>query len=223
MFLKHTEFLKSFPTFYSDAAAQIVKSKLKTIAHGPSPDKSYYEIRCERCAAAELHEKAVTCCNVKLNLGLPCEMRDAAFCTAPLRDWPHLSRTCGGLTRANGLSFTPLSSPVPKAAEIQLDILTQVALSPRKEKRIRLDRCGLPALLALAVCATLADVATRSARNNFSRGKALETTPWEAICQNTSRFLPAHLLNSPVSYGALLKICSWNEQVKSFPELKRYK
>lgn len=84
MFLKHTEFLKSFPTFYSDTAARTVKSKLKTIAHGPSPDKSYYEIRCERCAAAELHEKAVTCCNVKLNLGLPCEMRDAAF-------WPRTS------------------------------------------------------------------------------------------------------------------------------------
>lgn len=108
----------------------------------------------------------------------------------------------------NWLGFTWPRSSVLTAAEIQPDVPRQGGWSPRNGKRMRLHRCGLPRLLALAVCVTLADAAgytSQSAQSNSSRGKALETTPWEAICQNPSRLPPAQLWNSPASYGTLLE------------------
>lgn len=138
-------------------------------------------------------------------------------------DFICLSHTCCDLTRVKTDSASLDSPPLcGQLQEYSLPSPDRSGVSPQNAKTHPAARLWPPTLSALAVWEMLADAAgyaSRSAQNDSSRGKDVKLQLGKQ-CVKIHHGFSRHMLNSPVSYGTLLKTGSRNEQVKSFPELK---
>lgn len=152
------------------------------------------------------------CFNVKFTLGFDCGFRMHNVITnttwysnaVPLCKWLHLSflHMLWPDSHKNWLSFTFLSS-VPKATEIQLYIPRQFGLSLQNKQFSTFQFHGydLPTFLVVILCAMLVDQAgSIICTKQFQPGYPdFRNYTLKSNLSKYNDFLPAHLLNSPIS------------------------